>query len=110
MLTGESGILTGIFTDSDLARLLECRREQALDGPIADVMSRGVTTVRADASLTDAIHILADRHISELPVTNDENVPVGLIDITDVVGLLPPEPAEPDGSDAPNVLPLRPAG
>ena len=34
MLTGRDGVLTGLFTDSDLARLLESRCEHALDEPI----------------------------------------------------------------------------
>ena len=35
MLTDAAGRLTGLFTDSDLARLFERRDEAALDRPIA---------------------------------------------------------------------------
>ena len=35
MLTDADGRLTGLFTDSDLARLFERRDEAALDRPIA---------------------------------------------------------------------------
>ena len=44
-------ILRGIFTDSDLARLFESRRDGALDGPIRDVMTKSPTAVpqRIDA-------------------------------------------------------------
>ena len=38
MLTDDAGRLTGLFTDSDLARLFERRDEAALDRPIRDVM------------------------------------------------------------------------
>jgi len=34
MLVGADGKLSGIFTDSDLARLFEGRRDDCLDGPI----------------------------------------------------------------------------
>ncbi len=37
----------------------------------------------------DAVAILAERKISELPVIDLAGRPVGLIDITDVVGLFP---------------------
>ena len=45
MLTDADGRLTGLFTDSDLARLFERRDEAALDRPIAEVMVASPTTV-----------------------------------------------------------------
>ena len=39
ILTDADGCLAGIFTDSDLARLFEQRRDGALDRPIAEVMT-----------------------------------------------------------------------
>ncbi len=41
--------------------------------------------------MTDAVAIMAERKISELPVVDADGRPVGLIDITDVVGLFPGE-------------------
>ena len=43
--------------------------------------------------MIDAVALMAERKISELPVVDAAGRPVGLIDITDVVGLLPPEDA-----------------
>lgn len=87
LLTDRSGQLTGIFTDSDLAKLLERQQDSQLDGPIADVMTRNPITVNSKARTSVAIEILASRNISELPVVDDRNRPLGLIDITDVVSL-----------------------
>ena len=42
---------------------------------------------------SDAVKVLADRRISELPVIDSQGRPVGLIDITDVVALLPSDSA-----------------
>jgi len=97
MLTDQQGRLSGIFTDSDLARLFEHRRDQDLDGPICSVMTRDPLRVPLGSMMTDAIVLLAARKISELPVVDAEGRPVGLIDITDVVGMLPKDlaPAEP---------------
>ncbi len=91
MLVDQEGRLTGLFTDSDLARLLESRSEDRLDGSIDQVMTRNVQTVRAGALLGDAIAVLAGRRISELPVVDAEGRPVGLLDITDVVSLSEPQ-------------------
>ncbi|MGN6545201.1 MAG: KpsF/GutQ family sugar-phosphate isomerase [Aureliella sp.] len=88
MLVDDSKRLVGIFTDSDLARLLEQKRRAQLDGPIADVMTTRFRTIDSGAPLTAAIDLLASLKISELPVVDAEGSPVGMIDITDVVGLV----------------------
>ena len=43
--------------------------------------------------MVDAVAIMAERKISELPVVDAQGKPIGLIDITDVVALLPKEAA-----------------
>ena len=91
MLVNSSGLLSGIFTDSDLARLFERRRDQDLDIPIRDVMTRDPLRATAGSWMTDAVAIMVERKISELPVVEGNGKPIGLIDITDVVALLPKE-------------------
>lgn len=83
--------LAGIFTDSDLARLLENHREQQLDRPISEVMTRQPKMISVSAPLSDAIDILSQYHISELPVIDADGRPVGLVDITDVIAFMPEE-------------------
>ena len=89
MLVDGEGKLSGVFTDSDLARLFEHRREQALDQPIRDVMTARPTTVRTGAKMIDAVAAMAQGKISELPVVDAQDRPVGLIDVTDVVAMFP---------------------
>ena len=89
MLTSTTGQLTGLFTDSDLVRLFENHREAALDGPIGEVMTAQPRTVPAGSLMHDALRIMAERKISELPVIDAGGNPVGLIDITDIAALLP---------------------
>ena len=90
MLIDDDGQLTGLFTDSDLARLLEQHREGQLDRPIHEAMTKSPLTIDADSLLHDAVEILSNRKISELPVVDGNGQPIGLIDITDVIGLMPP--------------------
>jgi arabinose-5-phosphate isomerase len=89
MLLDASGRLTGVFTDSDLARLFEHKRDYALDRPIHEVMSTHPLNVAVGSLMVDAVSIMASRKISELPVLDHAGRPVGLVDITDVVGLFP---------------------
>jgi arabinose-5-phosphate isomerase len=94
MLVDGDGCFTGLFTDSDLVRLLENRREGQLDRPISEVMTHRPFTISPNAPLADAVAILSTHRVSELPVIDDAGRPVGLIDITDVIGLMPAETAE----------------
>ena len=94
MLVDQSGQLCGLFTDSDLARLFEQRRDHALDRPIAEVMTAKPITVPQGTRIADAIELLRHRKISELPVVDPTGRPVGLLDITDLIALVPPEEVE----------------
>jgi arabinose-5-phosphate isomerase len=94
MLTDDDGRLIGLFTDSDLARLFEQHKDAAFDRPIREVMTPMPLMVPVGTRLTDAVDILRNRKISELPVVDAAGKPVGLIDITDLIGLVSREEAE----------------
>jgi arabinose-5-phosphate isomerase len=101
MLTDADGRLCGLFTDSDLARLIEQRRDAALDRPIREVMTADPLTVAEGGRLLEAVEVLRGHKISELPVVDGAGRPVGLLDITDLIGLaLIEAPAEPEAQVA----------
>lgn len=87
MLINEKGGLVGLFTDSDLARLLADRNDKALDEPIESKMTLEPVTIQRGMLLNEAVAIMSHRKISELPVVDASGSPVGLLDITDLVGL-----------------------
>ena len=89
ILHDAQGRLSGIFTDSDLARLFESRNDGCLDRPVADVMTRTPLVVTLGSKMLEAVAIMARRKISELPVIDEHRVSVGMIDITDVVANFP---------------------
>ena len=105
MLTDCYGALTGIFTDSDLARLLETSHESQLDKPVAEVMTRKLQTVTVGCFLPDAMRILAERKISELPVVTADYRPLGIVDITDVMSVMSELWSMPDRSGQPTADP-----
>jgi len=88
MLVDADGKLQGIFTDSDLAKLLERRLDQSLDEAISKSMIRRFSAVESQALAKDALRILARKKISELPVVDSEDRPIGMIDITDLIGFV----------------------
>jgi arabinose-5-phosphate isomerase len=83
--------LVGIFTDSDLARLFEKHLEFELDSPVASVMTRDPYRIHVGTGLAEAVELLKKHKISELPVVDRNDRLVGLIDVTDVIGLMPTE-------------------
>ena len=85
LVVNKVGQLTGIFTDSDLARLLGRQQDGCFDWAIADVMTKSPVTVVAGTRAKAAVETLASRNLSELPVVDGAGKAVGLIDITDVV-------------------------
>jgi arabinose-5-phosphate isomerase len=91
MLTDGAGRLCGLFTDSDLARLIEDRRDAALDRPVREVMTADPLTVSAGARVAEAVEVLRRHKISELPVIDGDGRPVGLLDITDLIGWISAE-------------------
>jgi arabinose-5-phosphate isomerase len=115
MLIDNQGLLTGLFTDSDLARLFEQDQDSSLDNPISELMTRNPITVRVDALMSEAVDILASRRISELPVIDAAGHPRGMIDITDEIGSPPAptspaadSPADPSPSEKlPRIVPFR---
>jgi arabinose-5-phosphate isomerase len=50
--------------------------------------------------VVDAVELLSRHKISELPVVDPDGRPVGLLDITDLIGLMPAEEARPEARAA----------
>jgi arabinose-5-phosphate isomerase len=94
LITDDDSVLLGIFTDSDLARLFEKGREADFDRPIAAVMTPNPYTIHIGATLTDAIELMKAHKISELPVVDHSHRLVGLIDVTDLIGIVPDDVEE----------------
>ena len=111
MLVNGERQLTGIFTDSDLIKMLQRREEFSLDRPIGEAMTRSPVCVRSGQSLGQAVAILSQRRISELPVVDEEGTPIGMIDITDLIaaGDVQPEVmTNSNQTDSPAVVRLFP--
>ncbi len=94
MLVDDDGRLCGLFTDSDLARLIEKRRDAALDRPIREVMTANPITMALGSRVGEAVELLRRHRISELPVVDGAGKPAGLLDITDLIGVAPADSEE----------------
>ena len=87
VLTGKDGRLTGIFADSDLRRLLTDHDASILSRSISEVMTRNPKRINAEHLASEVMAIMRQYRIDELPVVDDDDRPVGLIDVQDLVVL-----------------------
>lgn len=85
VLVDAHGKLTGIFVDADLRRLLESGDATVLDRPVSEVMIHDPKRITTGKLASEAFHLINQYHIDELPVVDDRDLVVGLIDIQDLV-------------------------
>lgn len=80
----EAGRLSGFFTDGDLRRHIETRSE-ILDLPVGEVMTSDPLTISGDKLAVEALRILGERRIDEIPVINQQGEPIGMLDVQDLL-------------------------
>ena len=80
----KKGRLKGIFTDGGLRRNLESD-DNLGQRRIGDVMTKNPCAVGKDMLAAEAMRIMQDRKIDELPVVDKLMRPVGLLDVQDLL-------------------------
>lgn len=83
-IVDKAGRLIGIFTDGDLRRHLGTDEKLPLRR-IKEVMTRNPTVVSKDMLAAEAMRILQQKKIDELPVVDKNRRPVGLLDVQDLL-------------------------
>ena len=83
------GRMTGIFTDGDLRRHLK-QGGDILGRRVSEVMTAKPVSVNGEQLAAEAMDILRTRKIDEMPVVDSRGVPVGYLDVQDLLkaGLL----------------------
>lgn len=80
----KSGRLKGIFTDGDLRRHLE-KDTAVVNKKVKDVMTKNPTAITKGRMAVEALRILQDKKIDEIPVVDKQKRPIGLIDVQDLL-------------------------
>jgi len=87
ILVDGSEKISGIFSDGDLRRLITENDASVLRRPVAEVMTRDPKRVRGDQLASEAMAVMKQYRIDDLPVVDADDRPVGLIDVQDLVVL-----------------------
>ncbi|MBR0095643.1 MAG: KpsF/GutQ family sugar-phosphate isomerase [Synergistaceae bacterium] len=80
-----SNKLMGIFTDGDLRRLIEKFGVEAFNIKIEDAMTRTPKVISPENLAAEAMRIMERSEISVLIAVNDENVPVGMLHLHEIL-------------------------
>lgn len=78
------GRLAGVFTDGDLRRALD-RSIDVREAGIDELMTIPGKTIRADALAAEALKLMEDHKISALVVIDDNRMPVGALNMHDLL-------------------------
>jgi arabinose-5-phosphate isomerase len=78
--------LAGIFTDGDLRRLM-IQDSNGMNCIIRDVMTPRPQHLTVNDLVRDAVRLVRERRLDEIPVLDDDGKPVGLVDVQDLIAM-----------------------
>ena len=84
LVVDENNLLKGIFTDGDLRRLVQ-EDKDFFDRRTSEVMIKDPKTIDPDSILDKALAVMEQYSITALPVVNEQNQPVGIIHLHDIL-------------------------
>lgn len=83
-VVNEKRKLVGIFTDGDLRRHLEEHTDLS-SCKVKEVMTKSPITITKDRLAAEALSILKEKKIDEVPVVDEKRRPIGLLDVQDLL-------------------------
>jgi arabinose-5-phosphate isomerase len=86
-IVDRQGRLLGFFTDGDLRRLIESGLQNPREVAIDAVMTRRPRSIRPDTFALEALALLHQFAVDQLPVVDDESHLLGLLDVQDLLNL-----------------------
>lgn len=83
-VVNENGELAGIFTDGDIRRAFDTNTD-IHQTAIHQVMTKNPKVIQRGTLAAEALHIMETYKITSLIVTNEENKPVGVVHMHDIL-------------------------
>ena len=87
VVVDQDGRLSGIFTDGDLRRRVNELGAALLTQKVSEVMTARPSSLSSDALVRDAVQLVRERRLDEIPVVDAHGRPLGLIDVQDLVSM-----------------------
>ncbi|MBC7327667.1 KpsF/GutQ family sugar-phosphate isomerase [bacterium] len=80
----KQGKLVGIITDGDIRRHL-ILDERTLNKPAKEIMTENPITIKKGRLAAEALRIMQEKNIDDLPVVDEQGYAIGMLDIVDLV-------------------------
>ncbi len=84
VIVDDEGKLCGIVTDGDLRRAL-LRDVNLFNAPVTEVMTKSPKIIHPDALATEALRLMQNYQIDDLPVVDESGHPIGMLDVQDLL-------------------------
>lgn len=81
----ENGEVIGVLSERDYSRKVVLQGRTSRDTLVGDILSRPAVTVRRKDSIEKCMQLMTNLRIRHLPVVTEDNRPIGLISIGDLV-------------------------
>jgi len=86
VLVDDAGRLSGIFTDADFRRLMR-HDPDGMKKPVREVMTTHPKHLTTDDLVRDAVRLVREKRLDEVPVVDHDGRPVGLVDVQDLIAM-----------------------
>lgn len=83
--TDNGRVVIGMLTDRDIAIAVVALDFNAQTLRVADVMSSGLVTVRAEDSVHDVLSLMRRHGVRRIPVTTEQDVLIGIVTLDDLL-------------------------
>ena len=80
----QSGQLVGIIADGDIRRQLE-KSADLLTRPVKELMTPDPVRITSDKLAAEALKMMQDKEINDLPIVDEDDQPLGLINFQDLL-------------------------
>ena len=83
LIVSDDGALAGIFTQGDFVRAFQ-KGGQIAHRMVREFMTKNPVAICQDRLAVEVLNLLNEHHIDDLPVVDEENRPVGMVDTQDL--------------------------
>ncbi|MBI1881286.1 MAG: CBS domain-containing protein [Chloroflexi bacterium] len=84
-LVDDEGKLAGVFTEGDIFRKVACKVADLSQARVKDYMTSRVTTLKADAKIAHALHLMSIHKFRHVIIVDDQGKPTGVLSFRAVV-------------------------
>jgi CBS domain-containing protein len=84
VVSADGRTITGIVSERDVVRAMTHGAE-ALSRPVASIMTTHVFCAPPEAHIDELMHVMTDKRVRHIPVTDSDGVLLGIVSIGDVV-------------------------